>query len=128
MKLKNEVFNNNFIGALNGLIAEKLPVTQAYELRKFAKELDSKLAVYNESRTALINQYAAVDEEGKQVPGEQPGTVNIAKENVEAFNKDMLELMAQEEKYSIKKITLPNTVQISAKDLMVLEDIIEFNS
>ncbi len=122
MRLKNEIFANGFIDALNKLIEQRLPISQAFKLRKLAKELSEKQKVYEEARVALVNQYGEKKENGSLNTSEN-GTVPLI--DVEGFNKDFMELLSIEEKYEVSKIKLDESVEISTKDLAVLELILE---
>jgi hypothetical protein len=121
MKLKNEIFANGFIGALRNLMDQKLPVSQSFQVRKFVKEVENKSKVYEEQRMALINEYGEKKEDGTLNTLEN-GHVNIS--DMEAFNKELVELLNIEEEYAIEKLTLSDDIVISTKDLVLLENIL----
>ena len=121
MKLKNEVFNNGFIPALRTLLDEKLPVKEAFELRKLANEVGDKMKVYEESRMALVKEFGKTDEKGELIVLKD-GNVDI--EDIEGFKKKFQELLDLEEDYKCQKITLPDETQLTTKNLILLEAIL----
>jgi len=122
MKIKNTIFDQNgrFIPALNNLLGEVIPVREAYELRKFQKEVVEKQTVFEESRLAMAKDFSKKDKDGK--PAMEDG--HFVLKDVKGFGKSYNELVEIEESYKIKKITLPENIALSVKDLMALEPIL----
>lgn len=123
MKLKNEIFSNGFIPAVNSLLEQKLPVVESYKLLKLAEEINAKSKIYTDARVALAKQYAKKDENGE--PIEEDGKYVI--EDQEAFNKEFRELVALEEEYDISKLVLGSEIRLSANEVAALENILEIN-
>ncbi len=128
MKLKNIIFANGFIQALVNLETQRLPMGKAFTLKKLDKQVNEKAKIYDEVRLTLIDKYTEKDAEGKNVPvldaeGKTlEGQVKIT--DPDAFNKEYQELLDIEEDYDFEKMTLPDSIEISTKDLVLLEDII----
>lgn len=121
MKLKNSIFVSGFIPALRNLLAEKVTASQAFALRKLAKEVDAKFLVYEEARKDLIKQYAELDDSG-EIAVNDKGEAKII--DAEGFNKVFAELLAIEEEYDAEKTSLSDDIKLSTNDLILLEDII----
>jgi len=122
MKLKNYIFVNGFIPALQELLNEKLPITQAFKLRKLAKVINEKAKVYDETRRALLDQVAAKDKNGEVIKDEKG---NVKFDNLEKWNTEFIELLEQEEEYDIEPIELANSVEMSANNVTLLEQILK---
>ncbi len=120
MKLRNEIFTNDFLKALGDLLEAKLTVTTAFKLRKLVKEIESNHKVYEESRQALLNEHAKKDKDGERiVKGDQ-----VQLEDAKAFNVALQELLEVEVEYDCEKVTLPDHIEISAQTLIMVEDIL----
>ena len=70
----------------------------------------------------LVNKYGEKNDDGELNKNED-GTVPLV--DAEGFQKEFNELLEIEQKYKFKKIKLPEDVEISVNDLMLLEDILE---
>ena len=116
MKIRNTIFEGDRVVALNELITLKLPLRETYNLVKLVKEIKEKEQVYRDAKLAIFRKY------GK----EKKGVIEIIPKNQEQANKELNELVLYEEEYSLdKKIVLPKEVELSAVQVMLLEDIIE---
>lgn len=117
MKIENMIFEDGRIAAINELILEPLPVSESYKLMKFAKELKEKEDVYRGAKISIFKKY------GKEL---KDGSMEIKKGNEEKARKELDELLAVEEEYSLdKKIKLPSDISLSAQQLLLLEEIVE---
>lgn len=125
MKLKNTIFRTGFIAALNNLLVQPIPVVYGFGLRKFTVEVNAKSKLFEESRMALVEQYAEKDTQGKSVIDE--ATKNYKITNLEDFNKEYLKLVEIEEDYSFEKFVLTKEeakkVFLTTLELGLLEDI-----
>lgn len=116
MKIANRIFDSLKVGAINELIAQKLPISEAYSLMKFAKELSEKETIYREAKLKIFRMYGT----------EKDGIVSIKKGNEEKASKELEKLASLEEDYKFdKKIVLPKGLELSAQQLMLLEDFVE---
>ena len=116
LKLTNAIFVNNFVAALNKLIDEPLPVAKSYKLVKLVRQLEEKSEVFSTAKKKLLEKY------GK--PGED-GQYKINKGSEEEFSQQYNELVAIEEEYDFDKISLPDDIKITTKDLLMLEELID---
>lgn len=128
MKLKNSIFVKDkegagFISALNNLLGQKLPVGMSFVLFKFAKEVNEKGESYEKARMKIWETYGKLTE---NEDGSKTWIIPKGKK-LDAANKEFEELAAIEEEYPSlsKKITLPEKVEISVRDLGTLEPIVE---
>jgi hypothetical protein len=124
MKLKNEIFSNGFTKALQELIGEKLPASQAFELRKLIKEVNDKATIYEEARIGLLKQFSKKDKEGNPMTKTVEGKELYDVEDMEGFSTELKALTQLEEDYNIQKIKLSDNIQISASNVAILEDIL----
>ena len=121
MKLRNTIFiteaeDRGFIPALNRLMSEKLPVKVAYDLAKLGREISERQQDFENGRKAILEKY------GK----EKDGKWEILAKNIEKANKEFNELGNVQEEYELKKkIQIPDDIELSARDLLYLESIIE---
>ena len=108
-----------FIGALGELLDQPLPATPAYRLIKFAKQVETKQAIYREAYTKMLNKYGTIDKAGKWTAGSKAKRIKADRE----YN----ELLNIEEDYNIRKLRLSDLkgIKIKPKILAVLDEIIE---
>ena len=117
MKIGNSIFEGGKVEALNALVVLPLPIKEAYRLMKFVKELKEKEDVYQGVKISIFKKY------GNE---KKDGTIEIKKENQKKAFKELNELLAIKEEYSLdRKIVLPNNIEFSAAQLMSLEDVAE---
>jgi hypothetical protein len=116
MKIANSIFEDGSVPAINELLTQPLPVSDAYKLVKFARELKEKEEVYRTAKLGIFKKY------GKEKDGE----ITIAKGNEEKADKELNELLSLEEKYEFEgKVPLPKDVTLSAVQIMLLENYVE---
>ena len=121
MKLRNTIFiteaeDRGFIPALNRLMSQQLPVKVAYDLAKLGREISERQQDFENGRKAILEKY------GK----EKDGSWEILAKNTEKANKEFNELANVEEKYELKdKIKLPEDIELSPRDMLYLDAIIE---
>lgn len=119
MKIKNTIFEADRVAALNELITLKLPLKETYSLVKLLKELKEKEQVYRDAKLAIFKKY------GK----EEKGVLGIIPEHQEQATKELNELVLYDEEYSLdKRIVLPKDIELSASQVMLLEDIIDIEN
>ena len=122
MKLRNTIFivedgDRGFIPALNRLMLEKLPVKVAYDLAKLGREISERHKDFENGRRAILEKY------GKE---NKDGTWEIMAKNQEKSNEEFNELVNMQEDYELKeKIELPDDIELSARDMLYLEAVIE---
>ena len=118
MKIKNSIFVDGRVPALNKLIEEPLEISEAYKLLKFSRELKAKEENYTSARYKIFEKYGKKNKDGElEIKG---------KKNTEKATEEMNELLNIEEEYEFdKKVKLPEGVKLSTKELMLLEDIVE---
>ena len=110
MKLKNHIFNNNFVGAIQEFTKNKLPLKTSYGLAKFMRQLWEKEEIYIWERNRIILDYW---ENNKLLPEHK-----WFQEWIDKLN----ELLQIEEEYDIEPIKLPEDIEISPQHLIVLEN------
>ncbi len=116
MKIANSIFEDGSVPAINELLAQPLPVFDAYKLVKFARELKEKEEAYQTAKLGIFKKY------GK----EKDGAITIVKGNEEKANEELNVLLSLEEKYEFEgKVPLPKDVILSAVQIMLLENYVE---
>lgn len=121
MKFSNSIFVRGQIPVINKLIEKPLDIKEAYKLVKFAKSLSEKEESFNKAKMTIFEKYGNKDE--------KKGTISIPEKNQEKATKEMDELLAIEEEYDLdSKIMIGDDIQMSAAELVLLEDIIEIPS
>lgn len=76
---------------LKVLATASLNAKVAYRVFKLAQRIDAILEPVEKVRAQLVDKYVKRDEAGKQVPGENPGTVVLS--DPDAFTKDMNDVL-----------------------------------
>ncbi|NLZ46671.1 MAG: hypothetical protein GX896_08275 [Clostridiales bacterium] len=106
----------NASSTLGRLADEKLPISESFKLAKLNKSLASELEIYDKERIKICEQYGDKDEENNRY--------NI-KNQVE-FEKAFSELLGLEIEMEFKKVNLTADIKITANELMLAEDFINF--
>jgi hypothetical protein len=116
------------------LLGQKFPVMVSYKLAKMAHVVQDQLHIITETRNALIEKHGTKEKgkPGKTVPPNTPA--------MEAFSKELAELLELEVELKIEKVKLPEKVaatcdkchhnmdrplEIEPSILLALEDFIE---
>jgi len=122
-----EIFNVQ--EPLKRLLAEKLPVKDAFKLAKLAKKLDDQLLAINQTRQGLFKTYGDLDptqQNYRVKPYIDDGNGKaIENPKVAKFREEMEELMAIETEIVFSAVELPGTLEIEPRDLMMLEKFVK---
>lgn len=127
MKLTNRKIVNdaNFLGALTH---KQLPIKVSYAIAKNISKIERELEIYNKERQKLIDKYCIKDEERNNVIDEN-NQLKIADENLEAWNKDINELLDIEVDIDIHRFNvndlLNSNCEMTASELMLIDYMIE---
>jgi len=117
MKFQNSIFVRGQVQVINKLIEKPLEIKEAYKLVKFARSLSEKEADFNKARLMVYEKYGKQNDEGNW---------EIEKKNQKDAAKEIDELLVIEEDYDLdSKIKIPADIQLSAAEIILLEDIIE---
>jgi septum formation topological specificity factor MinE len=104
IKLRTEELNN-IIQVLSNISKKKLPSTIQFDLALLLDDIQSKQKVLEQTRINLLNTYAEKDENGELVFSDEEKTrVNIQKDKIEEFQKELLELFNQEVEFDFEPI------------------------
>jgi len=107
--------------ALGSIAQAKLPVSVGYQISKLIKVVSDEIRTIRESQMKIAEKYGERDEQGMLV--ERDGIYPIPKENQEAFNKDMEELLEVKCNLQITPINiekLGDKIELSVSDLLAL--------
>ena len=117
MKFSNRIFISGQVPVINKLIEKPLDISEAYKLVKFVKSLKEKEEVFLKAKLTIFENYGKKDKEGN---------ITIEEKNREKAAAEMDELLEIEEKYDLaSKVVILEDTQMSAAELILLEDIIE---
>ena len=118
----------NDTNSLAAISQKQLPVKVSYAIAKNIKKIESELKIYNEERQKLIDKYCIKDDEGKNVIDEN-NNLKIADEHLEAWNKEINELMDIEVDIDIHKFNLDSLMcgnyDMTPAELMIIDYMIE---
>lgn len=118
----------NDTNSLAVISQKQLPIKVSYAIAKNIKKLESELKIYNEERQKLIDQYCIKDNEGNNVIDEN-NNLKIADEHLDAWNKEINELMDIEVDIDIHKFNLDSLMNgsydMTPAELMIIEYMIE---
>jgi len=118
--LTNEHLENpNFGEALKKLYhQDDLPITSAFALNKLYKEIESNNLSFVEVKNKIQKKWS-VEENDKVI---------IPKENVPSYTTEMVELLGVEFSINADPIPYTDTMKLSASDIELLNNIIDFTS
>jgi len=110
---------------LSELSKKALPVKVSYAIAKNMGKVEAELISYNAERKKLIDQYA-IKENGEVVVGEN-GQIDIAKESIEAWNKDINDLLDIEVEVVIHKFSIESfgDISMTISELMLIDYMVE---
>ena len=118
----------NDTNSLAAISQKQLPIKVSYAIAKNIKKLESELKIYNKEREKLIDKYCIKDDEGKNVIDEN-NNLKIADEHLEAWNKEINELMDIEVDIDIHKFNLDSLMcgnyDMTPAELMIIDYMIE---
>ena len=117
MKIKNAIFENKqYFETIEKIhSSDQLSVMDAYRINRLIKKLNELNTEYDELKKKIFTQYGT--------PGKEEGTVEIGKENREAFAGEYNDLIDIEHDLETEMLAFPSKLEdgISASDLNVLE-------
>ncbi len=118
---------SNILNSLNNISEISIPISLSYRLSKLCKKLIEEMKQYQESKNKLIKEYAEKDENDNIIINKKDDTINIKKDKLDMFQKEMEELNNIELEIDFKPIRIEEfgDINISPKDLMNIEMFIE---
>ena len=126
MKLTNRKIVND-ANLLWNLTHKQLPIKVSYAIAKNISKIEKELEIYNKERQKLIDKYCLKDEEGNLI--DENNQFKIADGNLEAWNKDMNELLDIEIDINIHKFSkddlFNSNCNITPAELMLIDYMIE---
>ena len=126
MKLTNRKIVND-ANLLGNLTHKQLPIKVSYAIAKNISKIEKELEIYNKERQKLIDKYCLKDEEGNLI--DENNQFKIADGNLEAWNKDMNELLDIEIDINIHKFSkddlFNSNCNITPAELMLIDFMIE---
>lgn len=127
MKLTNRRIVNDAT-FLNSLTNKQLPIRVSYAIAKNVSKIESELKVFNNERQKLLDKYCVKDEEGKNKIDEN-NQLRIADEHLDAWSKDLEELLDIEVEIDIHKFNvndlLNSNCEMTPSELMLIDYMIE---
>lgn len=118
MKFANSIFVSGQMEAINTLSKKPLDVYEAYKLVKLLKSLSDRNEIFVKARLGIFEKYGKKMKNGDWQIKEQ--------DRRELATGELNKLLAIEEEYELEsKIKVPEDIQLSAVELILLEDIID---
>jgi hypothetical protein len=127
MIIKNSDLNNESIESLNTLIEQDINAVIAFRLTRVIKELSSILEDKLKMEKKIFDRWVEKDENGVAVvPLDKEGNAiegSVSITDVDAFTKEMSDLMAIENNVAFEKIQFEDLGLVTAKikDIMRLD-------
>ncbi len=127
MIIKNSDLNNESIEALNTLIEQDINAIIAFRLTRVIKELSSILEDKLKMEKKIFDRWVEKDENGVPVvpldKDNNPIEGSVSITDVDAFTKEMSDLMAIENNVAFEKIQFEDLGLVTAKikDIMRLD-------
>ena len=115
VKYKNFIFMNGYVPVLSKLADQPIGARKGWELAKYIKQVSEKNKIFEEQRIKLLDKFG---KKGKD------GNYKIDKDKEGDLNKEFDVLLNIEETYDVEPITLDDDVKMSAKDLLLLDEIL----
>jgi len=115
MKLKNKIFSEETVSAVNELMKQPLSAVEAFKLAKLSRQLIEKQGIYLEARLGVFKKFGVLKD--KQYV--------LKPEKMEEAQKELADLVQMENEYDFEKIKIGNDIKLSGSQVMLLEDIIE---
>ena len=121
MKLSNKRLVNNS-AKLFEISQKQLPVKVSYAIAKNIAKLERELKIYNTEQEKLIEKYSIKDEKGKTIVSEN-NQINIQKDKLDDWNKDINELLEIENDIEIHKFFIDalDGYAMTPAELMILD-------
>ena len=118
----------NATEGLKGLSQKQLKARCAYAVGKILKSADAEIQSFNETRMELIKKYGEKAENG-ELKTEENGNVRIPAEQMEAFSRELRELLDTNVEISANKIKMDDIgeVEFTPAEMAQLENFIEFD-
>lgn len=112
----------NIVDSFNILLDKELPIKTSYRLSKLIKPIFVEYQTFEESRIKIITKYGEKDKNNELIMSEN-GSVNIDKNKIIEFNKELAELCDLEIEISFDKFKLSDfsDINIAPKILVVLQ-------
>lgn len=117
----------NSQGAFRSLALQPLPGKVAFGLSKTAKAIQNEIDAYEIARTTMCERYANKDENGKAIvipaTDQDKEHYDLPTEQLEAFNKELSELVQTEVSLAANQIKIEtlNGINIPAAHLILLD-------
>ena len=127
IKVSLETLVNSTEG-LQGLSRKPLKARTAYAVAKLLKAADAEMNTFNETRMTLIRKYGVKDENG-ELEEDENKNVRVMPEYIEAFTKELNELLNTEVEFNANKIKLEDLgdIDFTPNEMVQLEEFIEFD-
>ncbi len=109
---------------INDLLGEYEPdPVISRRLHKTQKSLKNDLESYDEARKKLLDAHSKKGEDGKNLPGEKPGTVKL--KDPEAFSAEIKKLQDDETEVELTTVKLSRLPKCRGYIIALLDPIIE---
>jgi hypothetical protein len=121
-----QLINENFLGSLEKLRVQKLPLKASYQIAGISKKVREEFGRFEEARKNALEQLAEKDEAGNPIV--ENGSFKLDKEGLKELSrqlKEVVELEIDVQKIKLSDLGDLSKVELSAQDVEILEAIIE---
>ena len=117
----------NSTEALQKLAGTDLKARLAWQVARLLKAAEVEIQSFNETRMNLIKKYGVKNEDG-ELNTDEKGNCQIIPESVEAFSKELGELIETEVEINANKILIADldNVEFTPSEMSVLEPFVDF--
>lgn len=118
--------SNEFKSAVSKLVGTALPPKTAFQIKKLVQNLESELAIFEEMRKNLIEEYATRDENG-EIKVAENGNIFLDPTRTTEWQSKFSDLSMLETSLPLPAISLTelgDKVELSASDLIALDSIV----
>lgn len=127
MKLTNRKIVND-ASLLGSLVHKQLPIKISFAISKNIAQIEKELEIYNKERQKLLDKYCVKNKKGENLVDEN-NQLEIAKEHIDNWNRDLNELLDIEIDINIHKFSesdlLNSSCEMTAAEIMLIDFMIE---
>lgn len=118
----------NSTETLQKLSQQDFKAKLAWSIARLLKAAEVEIQSFNDTRMTLIKKYGEKDENGELVTDDK-GNCKILEEGIEAFGKELNELINTEIEINANKIKMDllEDIDFTPSDMAVLEPFVEFD-
>ena len=117
----------NSMNVFNELVQKELPAKVAFNTERLSEQLQTEYTRFENARNNILQKYCEIDEETGNFKSDEKGDLLIKDGCIEAFNKEVADLLDTELEINASPLTLDSLENLNFKpaQMMLLKDFIE---